>query len=965
MTALRHSRTPPFAPAAIRGIAAAAAVFLFSSPLAAQEPEEPFAADPSAAFHVIRRLLAAGEAEEGLQKTSEVIVFWGDRGKEEYGPGFGHFFYLRGLLLMELERYREAINDFQTCYEEYSNDLPIKQDPGGRMKIRNRFRIHSLAQWANCCARIEDHEDAIRLYEKAMAESRTEQIRLDVIAVNLGRNYLRHGDTEKGKDLLLKALDSPSVSTELKQAAFLILAEDWSLKAPMDEVSPFIWKYGGIVREDTRVNRWNRNPFFAYLARLGLQTGEPLRALQWYSFLLNPQELVEHQESVLADLEKRKPEAGADGAERLESQKKEWLEKIAESRKMVAAMLLGVGAAHYQLQNFSASYAAFRHVVDAFPEHPKHPEALYNLVSGCVQLKRWQEARDRGIPFLKNYPEHPLMPEVASMMVESVYLIENWDEALATAGEVRSKLEPLSPARDVPDFVAAAALFHLDRLEEAEAEIEAYLKNYEEPRRLEPATYYHGSVKLKLFKWDQAVAILEGFLKDFRASPLTSSALYQAALCRFVLGDLDDAEAKVAVLQGRFPDAEEIPLSWNLQGDILASRVGYPLEEAALPYRKARELASARPDQSEVAAYAIWKLILLHGQERLYEPAVDLYHDFLANHPGSRHEMDVIAASLVPLIETGHAAEAESMLQAQIAKYAGDAEGDSLSDLFGSYMNFLKEQYLPEAALAKIRDFPAPSPVPPPLQAWLIIAGIELRELASAHPEDEDFSKDYYEIQLGIDRRQTPNYALVKLARWNAKTGNRERARELYEYVIDQRPGGGHIELALFDLGQMLVDSVDPAEQARALRFFERVLREFQLPELHETATLGAARLLTKQEKYPEAETWWRAYLDQPNWLGHRPEANFHYGRCLEEQGKTDQALKVYVNVYVNFPGHLDWSTQAYLGAANILKAEGNHGDALLVLVDMLKRLGHLDHRNIQRARVLFDKWKTEWMANQ
>ena len=61
----------------------------------------------------------------------------------------------------------------------------------------------------------------------------------------------------------------------------------------------------------------------------------------------------------------------------------------------------------------------------------------------------------------------------------------------------------------------------------------------------------------------------------------------------------------------------------------------------------------------------------------------------------------------------------------------------------------------------------------------------------------------------------------------------------------------------------------------------------------------------------------------------------------MKEQILTDDgSLNRFVNVYVNFPGHLYWSTQAYLGAANILKAGGNDGDALLVLVDMLCPIG-------------------------
>ena len=120
-----------------------------------------------------------------------------------------------------------------------------------------------------------------------------------------------------------------------------------------------------------------------------------------------------------------------------------------------------------------------------------------------------------------------------------------------------------------------------------------------------------------------------------------------------------------------------------------------------------------------------------------------------------------------------------------------------------------------------------------------------------------------------------------------------------------------------------------------------------------------------RQEKYDEAMRWWRDYLSHGNWLNSRPEANFNYGRCTEETGDPLMALKIYASVYALFPGHLDWSTQAYLRAARILKEEDRDGDALLVLVDMLKRLGHLEHDGVGEGRKLFAEWKQEWIANQ
>ncbi|MCB1061626.1 MAG: tetratricopeptide repeat protein [Verrucomicrobiae bacterium] len=927
-------------------------------------PQEQIAANPAGAYNLILMALSRQEYQKGLEIVDEVIRYWGPKAKEQFGPGFGHFYYLRGLLQMGLGRYPEAMGSFRTCREEFTNDLINVEGVRERPKLANRFRTHALAQEGACLMILGDYASAVEKLKGALAEAGDTQIRTDVIGLNLGRSYLRNGDLEQGRELLQKALDSQSLGLDLKRRAFMILAEDWSREVPFEEVQSLLWNYGHLVKEDIRAHRWERNPIFAFLGRNALEHQEPLRALTWYGFLLNPQELVAHRQGVLDQLNRESPRTPEDAAS-LEARKQEAATGIVEAESMVAAMLLGVGSGHYQLKNFSGAFAAFRQIADFYPEHRNRPDALYNLVASAVQLGLWPEARQYGRVFLDEYPEHPLVSEVARLMVESIYLLQEWQEAYTTAIEVRERFKIGEAARDVPDFVVAASLYHLDRFPEAEIEIEAYLKNYAEPRRLELATYYHGSTKVKLFQWQSGVGILESFMERWPRSDLHSSALYQAALCRFVLGEPDDALAKLDRLQAEFPNASEIPASWNLRGDVLVSKGGIPIGAIEAAYLEGRRLSEGIPMHFETAAYSFWKLVLLCAENQNHEDAVAYYDEFKKGYAKSGHELDVIAAALHSLVKVGRSREAEETVRNQIFKFADDVDSGNLSELFGSYLNFLDSHYPPDDVLAKIRTFPVPEPAPEPLTAWLRIAEIEKLEAREDPAQQEKAQQLFRRLATDLPMERMPDYPLIKLARWSHEQGDASRARAIYEYLLEQRPKGPHLDMARYDLASLLADSENSEDQDRAVNLYQQVRDESETPTLQEGAILGGGQLLMRQEKYGQAQTWWRDYLGHGNWLNARPEANFNYGRCLEETGSPKEALKIYTSVYALFPGHLDWSTQAYLRTAEILKKDKRDGDALLVLVDMLKRLGHLDHANIRKGRDLFAAWKEEWIRNQ
>jgi tetratricopeptide (TPR) repeat protein len=166
-------------------------------------------------------------------------------------------------------------------------------------------------------------------------------------------------------------------------------------------------------------------------------------------------------------------------------------------------------------------------------------------------------------------------------------------------------------------------------------------------------------------------------------------------------------------------------------------------------------------------------------------------------------------------------------------------------------------------------------------------------------------------------------------------------------------------------VAQIQAASDDAAQREEAMQKFQRVLAEIPNEELQEKSVLGMARIRTEEEKYDEAQSLWEKYLENRSWNLARPEANYQLGYCMDQLGNTADALKIYVSVYANFPGYLDWSTRAYLRTAAIMKGTGEDLKALKVLQDMLKRMGHHDHPGVKRGKELFVKWRREFEATQ
>ena len=933
---------------------------MLPAPVDAAEP----AGDPNDPVYAYNQAVSQIQLEKWDEALLTVDTLIADRAQgamQKYGPVFGHFYFLKGIILVGKKDPQGAIAAFKTCYETYTNDIfdtKTKEETAGLQ--RNQFRNAALVQWASVEMGEANYGGARDLFEKALAEgSRDKRVNLVHVAVNLGRCYLKSGDLEKGFDFMSRPLANEDLDDGLRETIFMVIAEDWSPMKDFAPVQAFLQAHRDVVDRDPFAERYERNPRFQFLAQKAIQANDPVRALAWYERMIDPRLLAPdyrkrhvalHNRSVPEGVEEMKQEALAELQTAIDALAREYFE-----------IVNGIGSAYFLMKNFSASFAAFSRLSDQAGKHKDRPLYLHNAVVSAAQIDQWRGAYRYGRQFLDEFPGHELKPGVARVLVEVVFLREDYEEAYSISGEVRIDMKPGEEIRDIPDFVYGASAFHLGKVEESETEFEAYVKNYPKGQRLELVRFFLGLSKVRLSKWEQAAAVLNAFLADYPESALVSTVLFQCAMSEFMIDQPEASLAKIERLHKEFPGAESEASAWNLKADIFASEER-SFEEIERAYLKGRDIADAA-GQSEVAAYSLWQLVIQTSDVTAWDKAEAHYQEFQDKHGESDYRYDLLASALPVLVNQGRKDEGRDQLREIVWESRDQPESPVLAEMFGTYVDFLKENYTAEEFVAEMDALNKRPGITPTLNGWLTVARCATLEEQEAAADV--INKFWYRLQAKFVPEQHSNYVIVQLARWiSTQRKKPEEAKRLYDFVLQNRPGTANFDQALVDVAELQAESEDPEQREQAIEKFERVLAEFPADELSERAVLGMARIRMGDNNYPEAQQLWEKYLENRNWTLSRAEANYLLGYAMEKQGEIGDALKIYVSVYANFPGYLDWSTRAYLRTAAITKGRGQTLQALKILQDMLQRMGHHKHPGIAKGKELFLQWRGEYQPD-
>lgn len=981
-----------------RAIAIVLAFFFVATFSRSQEVEVP---DIVKSYNETLKALGAGDHEAALTLCNSIINEYGtaDEGKEEFGTVYGHWFYLRGLALMGLEKWEQASADFETCYQctyetpkvlackncrglgrvGVSSQTLTERDEDGKVRCPdcggipynpnhppNLFRMHALAQWGNCRMILEDYAKAREIYQRALSEDRRNRLNANwklYIAVNMGRCMIKTGAVDEGYDFIVRALDAERFPLPIKMIVFQILAEDWSPLVSADRTREFLDQYRHIALSAPSEERAKRDPSFFFLANGALEKNDPMLALSWYRMLSHPGQIIsEFNETIELYTARKKSDPRPEIIPRLDEE----IAELTKARDLVQdnfwSMQAGLGIAHYRLNNYAASLSVYKGLADFAPKtHKGRPEFLHNAVFSGVKIDDWKSAYQYGMDFLDEFPNHELKPAVVRVLVEMIFIQGNYQRAYEIAKEVRVDMEPGSAMREIPDFVVGASAYQLGHFDEADTELTQYLATYEPAQRRELALFFLGSVKVKKYDWQAGTDLFDPFLEEFPQSAMESSVLYQNGMSKFMLSDYENALVLIDRLLSEYPGAQEVPGGWNLRGDIQSTEEADFGTEISPAYNNAISTSANFPDQEEIAAYAMWQLLMNTASLERWEEAGQWFDRFQSEHPESAYSVDALIGALDTLVALGRIDEASQRLETLLYTSGQDAAGGQLAELFGSYLDFIKEND-PENAATRLDEMGLSRQASVALKAWAKIGEIQLLEETKGDHEDA-IQALFYQLNNNFDPAPHSNYIIVRLARWHAVTRKQPaEAAPLYDYILANREGSEDFDLALLDRAEIDAKSELPEDRARARQYFDRVLNEFANAELAENASVGVARLLMKDKQFEEALTRWEAYMDNNAWNKFSAEANYNYGVCLDQLGQVGEALVVYINTYNAYPGHIEVSMPAYIRAALIMKEKGEDLKAMLILKDMLTRMKDIEHPNKDKAMQLFLKWRSEYV---
>lgn len=902
--------------------------------------------------------------EVGLAAVNQVLSSTNDEdGLNQYGPAYGHFYFLRGLLSMGKKDFRAAADAYRACYEKFPNDGSENQDG----KSRNDFHSLALMQWANCLVELEQWGEATTHYEEALKNvSGMSRQNKYYLGINLGRCYLKSGQLEKGHDFIVRPLRLAKFSASIKKRIFTILAQDWSPHVELEPTQDFVREFGYIVQESDPLKRIEANQLILHMAQSAIQNGDTRRALLWYSIAQDPRAAIDLAQGYIDQAEAKQSTLNQSEQKQNEAYIDSIKARQADYLNQYHSLLNGQGTAHFQMQNFAASLEIFSLLSrDTTEADTNNAVYLHNAALSAAQMSEWDRAITHGSKFLATYPhDHPLADAVRKVMGETYFLEGDYEQAYAFAQDIRQTLASGSKARDVMDFIVGASAFHLGNYSESFEELSNYRTLYPEGQRIEPATYFAAAAAVQLKDWTNGLELIQALVSNYPQSELLPNALYLGGLCAYMLDDNSAALDMIGRIEREFSDLPVLALALNVKGDVYTTSEDFTNAEALAIFAQAEAAAANHPKLNETAAAAISKSLVLTVDDQLWEQSMELYDRFVQMHPESDYEIDVLITALPALSAMGRSKEGFKELLTHIEALTEDPGSKEFTELVGSYFDYLRsEAESLTAAVEQMQDLLARPDISEPLRGWATIKLIELvageRTLQGSLSQQEL----YQVLASDFTPQRQSNYIIVMLARWyGQEMAQPEQAMALYDFIINNRPkDSGNYAYAEADLAELQAQSNDPAQHAIARQTYLRMLDLSEDDEIRGLATLGMGRILTAAKEYAEAQTYLENYIQNRNWNQDRAEVNFKYAYCLEAQGQKQEALKVYVTIYTNYAGHLDWSTLAYLRTAGLLDGAGKKKQALLVLRDMLQRMGHLDHANIQKGKDYFTKIRDEY----
>ncbi|MEM8952781.1 MAG: tetratricopeptide repeat protein [Verrucomicrobiota bacterium] len=890
-----------------------------------------------------------GNWEEGLKLCDSIIAEYGEFALPDYGPMFGGIYYNKGFCEMKLKEYAKAAESFKTSNETFYNLRP--DDPRGDVRESiNPYEKRAVFQWALCEQLAQNYEEALKLYEKFQSlNPDPDEFEPGAYFINLAICQSNVGQMAEAKGSLKRVFDNQvayKVKTPSLIQGFFHLGMAWVKKGAEDPkvmvgANEFLDDYMARLR----LRAWEMQRYNPLIVQLAQQAGQAKQ----FEFALRVYSLYAGLEDAKADLLDRASEYGG-VTEKLQIEIDKIDEELAKPDPLDVNVLRGIAACYDGVGDLEAYYILYQDIERRYQDSAERPAILFGATRGAAGTGDVEGTQRYGLEFIENFPTHELYDQVSSLMIGTLFQEREYETCIEIALDVRDTLDEGSKARDIIEFILGGSYYYLTQYEEAQPVLDGHVEVYPNSPYVVNSRYFQPSNLMKMDQYDKAAVLFDSYIADFPESPLLDVALFERALCEYILQDenFDRALELIERLENEFPGSTVLDSALVLKGDILVTIEDYAGAEEA--YAGARTAAEALGNADE-ASNALSKLVDVLVKQEKWEGAGTAYDEFFAQYPESDHRIKVAVSGMDALIQLDRTVEGLDCLEDIIVEVSKEEDSEGLEAAINSYVTISKDEIGVDATIQKLDNYDGLDESKA-LLAWVLISKIELLEgliggLDEGDPElakRQDAIDKSFAMLREYERAELSNYILLALGRYIATTDNPFLAVDWFEEILG-RPSSDIHPFALVELAKIEAGSKDAAELAKAEERFRRVIDVYQTKELLREAYLGLMDLYLNKEDWEKLYDSAEKFLENRNNRTGRPKANFMIARAYEGKGELGRAQQAYLNVYVLFKAYLDWGPRAMLRNANIEWEKGTDAGKLAayrMLLEVQDTLGHL-----------------------
>ena len=621
--------------------------------------------------------------------------------------------------------------------------------------------------------------------------------------------------------------------------------------------------------------------------------------------------------------------------------------RLPDSR-LASESLFEAGLLHYQQENHAEAAAAFRQVIDEYPDAPR-AGATYQWL-GNAYLASGQ--RDQAV---QAYDQAQAMGAAPDSLVREVQFQEGWsqysNEEYAAAASTFLSLADAHPqsARGADAlFWAADSRYNQGSFSQAETAFRRYLEQYETGSHRAGALYALGWIHFKQERYGSAAQRFRQFLDAYDEAdtsiPYRQDARLRLADSYFALKRYDDAVSLYRSIEGE-------------GADYAAYRAAEALNYAGQPDDALNALAqfSDRYASSPWGPEALYQQGAIHFQEQEYEAAREAYRRFLEEYPSHRLAPEAQYGIGDSYYNAGAMSEAVDAYRAVLQDFPNSATASEAASSLFFALSAAGQQDRADEIIASIVEATSDADLEDQLRFNRAKAAFQsgsskqalslFREFVRTSSTDTYLPRAYYFLGLlYADQEQyteATNYLQQLVDQYPESARLPEGALRLGDIYLDQN--SYEDALAAYraaaesnQINDALRAQARYGEAVALLRLGRNEEAKTQLNALLEansqgpiqaSARLGLGRIAEDEGRMPQAQQLYRAVVNASD--GETgAEALYRLGRLLRQQGQPRPAIQELDRMSSLFGGYPEWIARALLEQGRAYRQLGETGQA-------------------------------------